>query len=300
MQEFLQQLVNGITWGSVYALIALGYTMVYGILRLINFAHGDVFMLGAFFAFYAANKLNVTAAPSPLKAILVLVVAMAGAGIVGFLIERFAYRPVRNSSRLTALITAIGVSLLLENGGLLVFGTEPKRLPPIVRVQNIDLGGGVTVTNVQLIIILVALVLMAVLRWIVLSTRTGKAMRAVSYNRDAATLMGIPTDRIISFTFVLGATLAAAAGVLVGLLNPKIDPLMGIMPGLKAFVAAVVGGIGNIPGAVLGGLIMGLAEVLVVGYVSSTYRDAIAFVLLIAILLFRPSGLLGKHQAEKV
>jgi branched-chain amino acid transport system permease protein len=300
MQEFLQQLVNGITWGSVYALIALGYTMVYGILRLINFAHGDVFMLGAFFAFYAANKLNVTAAPSPLKAVLVLVVAMAGAGIVGFLIERFAYRPVRNSSRLTALITAIGVSLLLENGGLLVFGTEPKRLPPIVRVENIDLGGGVTVTNVQLIIIAVALLLMAALRWIVMSTRTGKAMRAVSFNRDAATLMGIPTDRIISFTFVLGATLAAAAGVLVGLLNPKIDPLMGIMPGLKAFVAAVVGGIGNIPGAVLGGLIMGLAEVLVVGYVSSTYRDAIAFVLLIAILLFRPAGLLGKHQAEKV
>jgi branched-chain amino acid transport system permease protein len=300
VQEFLQQLVNGITWGSVYALIALGYTMVYGILRLINFAHGDVFMLGAFFAFYSANKLNVSAAPSPWKAILVLVVAMVGAGIVGFLIERFAYRPVRNSSRLTALITAIGVSLLLENGGLLVFGTEPKRLPPIVRVQNIDLGGGVTVTNVQLLIIATALVLMAILRWIVISTRTGKAMRAVSFNRDAATLMGIPTDRIISFTFVLGATLAAAAGVLVGLLNPKIDPLMGIMPGLKAFVAAVVGGIGNIPGAVLGGLIMGLAEVLVVGYVSSTYRDAIAFVLLIAILLFRPAGLLGKHQAEKV
>ena len=300
MEVFLQQLVNGITWGSVYALIALGYTMVYGILRLINFAHGDVFMLGAFFAYYVAHRLNVPLEPSAWKAVAVLVAAMAGAGIVGFLIERFAYRPVRNSSRLTALITAIGVSLLLQNGGLLVFGTEPKRLPPIVEVRNIDLGGGVTVTNVQLLIIATALVLMAVLRWIVLSTRTGKAMRAVSFNRDAATLMGIPADRIISFTFVLGATLAAAAGVLVGLLNPKIDPLMGIMPGLKAFVAAVVGGIGNIPGAVLGGLIMGLAEVLVVGYVSSTYRDAIAFVLLIAILLFRPAGLLGRHQAEKV
>ena len=300
MQEFLQQLVNGLTWGSVYALIALGYTMVYGILRLINFAHGDVFMLGAFFAYYSANKLNVTADPSPLKALLVLAIAMVGAGIIGFLIERFAYRPVRNSSRLTALITAIGVSLLLENGGLLVFGTEPKRLPAIVRVENIDLGGGVTVTNVQLIIIVVSLLLMALLRWIVMSTRTGKAMRAVSFNRDAATLMGIPTDRIISFTFVLGATLAAAAGVLVGLLNPKIDPLMGIMPGLKAFVAAVVGGIGNIPGAVLGGIIMGLAEVMVVGYISSTYRDAIAFILLIVILLFRPAGLLGKNQTEKV
>src|SRR5262245_8550217 len=164
--------------------------MVYGILRLINFAHGDVFMLGAFFAYYTALKFNVAASPSPWKAIGVLLVAMAGAGIVGFLIERFAYKPVRNSSRLTALITAIGVSLLLENGGLLVFGTEPKRLPPIVRVQNIDLGGGVTITNVQLVIIAVSLVLMAVLRWIVLSTRTGKAMRAVSFHRHAATPMG--------------------------------------------------------------------------------------------------------------
>jgi len=300
LQEFLQQLVNGITWGSVYALIALGYTMVYGILRLINFAHGDVFMLGAFFAYYSATKLNVTAAPSLGKAVLVLLISMVGAGIVGFLLERFAYRPVRNSSRLTALITAIGVSLLLENGGILIFGSAPKPLPAIIKVQNIDLGLGVTVTNAQLIIIAVSILLMGVLRWFVLYTRTGKAMRAVSFNRDAAILMGIPIDRIISVTFVLGAVLAAAAGVLVGLLNPTISPLMGIMPGLKAFVAAVVGGIGNIPGAVLGGLIMGLAEVMVVGYVSSTYRDAIAFVLLIAILLFRPSGLLGKHQAEKV
>jgi branched-chain amino acid transport system permease protein len=300
MQEFFQQLVNGITWGSVYALIALGYTMVYGILRLINFAHGDIFMLGAFIAYYAAGWFGVQANPSALGALLVLVTAMAGAGIAGFVIERFAYRPVRKSSRLTALITAIGVSLLLENGGLLVFGTDPRFFPQVARVQNISLGGGVTVTNIQLIILGVAIALMLALRWIVMSTKVGKAMRAVSWNRDAATLMGIDTDRIISFTFVLGAVLAAAAGVLVGLMNPKIDPLMGIMPGLKAFVAAVVGGIGNIPGAVLGGLIMGVSEVLVVGYVSSTYRDAIAFVLLIVILLFRPSGLLGKHQAEKV
>jgi len=300
MQEFFQQLVNGITWGSVYALIALGYTMVYGILRLINFAHGDVFMLGAFIAYYAAGWFGVQANPSPGGALLVLATAMAGAGVAGFVIERFAYRPVRRSSRLTALITAIGVSLLLENGGLLVFGTDPRFFPQVAKVENIQLGGGVTVTNIQLIILAVSLLLMLALRWIVLSTKVGKAMRAVSWNRDAATLMGIDTDRIISFTFVLGAVLAAAAGVLVGLMNPKIDPLMGIMPGLKAFVAAVVGGIGNIPGAVLGGLIMGVSEVLVVGYVSSTYRDAIAFVLLIVILLFRPSGLLGKHQAEKV
>jgi branched-chain amino acid transport system permease protein len=300
MQEFFQQVVNGITWGSVYALIALGYTMVYGILRLINFAHGDVYMVGAFFAFYAARWLGVAQDPSWLGALLVLLTAMAGAGVLGFLIERLAYRPVRRSSRLTALITAIGVSLLLENGGLLVFGTDPKFFPQVTAVRNIHLGGGVSVTNVQVIILAVSLVLMLALRHIVLHTRTGKAMRAVSFHRDAATLMGIPTDRIISFTFVLGSVLAAAAGVLVGLMNPKIDPLMGIMPGLKAFVAAVVGGIGNIPGAVLGGLIMGMAEVMVVGYVSSTYRDAIAFVLLIVILLVRPSGLLGKHQAEKV
>ena len=300
MQEFFQQLVNGITWGSVYALIALGYTMVYGILRLINFAHGDVFMLGAFLAYYSAGWLGVQVHPSWGGALLVLLIAMAGAGIAGFLIERFAYRPVRKSSRLTALITAIGVSLLLENGGLLVFGTDPRFFPQVARVEKIHLGGGVTVTNIQLIILAVSIVLMLALRWIVMYTKVGKAMRAVSWNRDAATLMGIDTDRIISFTFVLGAVLAAAAGVLVGLMNPKIDPLMGIMPGLKAFVAAVVGGIGNIPGAVLGGLIMGVSEVLVVGYVSSTYRDAIAFILLIAILLFRPAGLLGKHQAEKV
>src|SRR5262245_11820926 len=171
--------------------------MVYGILRLINFAHGDVFMLGAFFAYYTALKFNVAASPSPWKAIAVLLVAMAGAGIVGFLIERFAYKPVRNSSRLTALITAIGVSLLLENGGLLVFGTEPRRLPQLVEKQTIELGRGITITNIQIVIILVSLALMAVLRWIVLYTRTGKAMRAVSFNRDAATLMGIPTDRII-------------------------------------------------------------------------------------------------------
>jgi branched-chain amino acid transport system permease protein len=300
MQEFLQQLVNGITWGSVYALIALGYTMVYGILRLINFAHGDVFMLGAFFAYYAAGWMGVQTHPSAMGALLVLLVAMAGAGIAGYVIERFAYRPVRKSSRLTALITAIGVSLLLENGGLLVFGTNPRLFPQVAAVTRIPLGGGVTVTNVQIIILVVSLLLMGLLRWIVISTKVGKAMRAVSFNRDAATLMGINTDRIISFTFVLGACLAAAAGVLVGLMNPKIDPLMGIMPGLKAFVAAVVGGIGNIPGAVLGGMIMGISEVMVVGYISSSYRDAIAFVLLIAILLFRPSGLLGKHQAEKV
>jgi len=300
VSTFLQQLVNGVTWGSVYALIALGYTMVYGILRLINFAHGDVYMLGAFFGYYIARFLGAASDPNPLKAILVLVGAMVGCGVAGFLIERLAYKPVRKSSRLAALITAIGVSLLLENGGLIVFGADPKFFPQIIQSQNLPLGGGVVISNQQILVILVSLVLMFLLRLIVLHTKTGKAMRAVSHSHTAAALMGIPVDRIITFTFVLGSMLAAGAGVLVAVQNPKIEPYMGIMPGLKAFVAAVLGGIGNIPGAVLGGLVMGVAEVMVVGYLSPTYRDAIAFVLLIVILLVRPAGILGKATAEKV
>ncbi|TMQ74107.1 MAG: branched-chain amino acid ABC transporter permease [Candidatus Eisenbacteria bacterium] len=300
MTEFLQQLVNGVTLGLGYALIALGYTMVYGILRLINFAHGDVYMLGAFFGFYAARLTGAAVEPNPLKAAGILLISMVGCGLVGFLIERFAYKPVRKSSRLAALITAIGVSLLLENGGLLLFGADPKFFPQIVRATNIPLGMGVTISNQQIIILVVSVALMLALRFIVLNTRAGKAMRAVSYSHTAAALMGISVDRIITFTFVLGSMLAAAAGVLVALQNPKIEPYMGIMPGLKAFVAAVLGGIGNIPGAVLGGLVMGIAEVMVVGYLSPTWRDAIAFVLLILILLVRPSGLLGQPPAEKV
>jgi branched-chain amino acid transport system permease protein len=300
VSEFLQQLVNGITWGSVYALIALGYTMVYGILRLINFAHGDVYMLGAFFGLFAARALGASEHPSALSALLVLLAAMAGCGLVGIVIERAAYKPVRRSSRLSALITAIGVSLLLENGGILIFGPDPKFFPQIIRSRQIDLGAGVTISNQQILILVVSLALMIALRFIVLKTRVGKAMRAVSHNHTAAALMGISVDQIITFTFMIGSMLAAAAGVLVALQNPKIDPLMGIMPGLKAFVAAVLGGIGNIPGAVIGGLVMGIAEVMVVGYVSPAYRDAIAFVLLIVILLVRPAGILGQNVAEKV
>ena len=300
MSEFLQQLVNGITWGSVYALIALGYTMVYGILRLINFAHGDIYMLGAYFAYYVARFTGAAQDPNPAKALVVLLASMLGCAVVGVIIERAAYKPVRKSSRLSALITAIGVSLLLENGGLLIFGANPKFFPQLIPSKNIALGMGVQISNQQVIVLLVSVTLMFALRFIVLSTRTGKAMRAVSHNHTAAALMGISVDRIITFTFALGSMLAAAAGVLVALQNPRIDPLMGIMPGLKAFVAAVLGGIGNIPGAVVGGLVMGVAEVMVVGYLSPTWRDAIAFVLLIVILLVKPAGILGKNTTEKV
>ena len=300
MSEFLQQLVNGVTWGSVYALIALGYTMVYGILRLINFAHGDVYMPGAFVGLYASRWLHAGESPSPGRALLVLLVSMVTCAVIGMIIERLAYKPVRKSPRLSALITAIGVSLLLENGCVLLFGASPRFFPQIVVQKNIPLFPGVAISNQQIIVIVVSLMLMLALRWLVMYTRVGKAMQAVSHNHMAAALMGISVDRIITFTFMVGSALAAAAGVLVALQSPRIEPYMGILPGLKAFVAAVLGGIGNIPGAVVGGLVMGVAEVMVTGYLSPSYRDAIAFVLLIVILLVRPAGLFGKAVAEKV
>jgi branched-chain amino acid transport system permease protein len=274
--------------------------MVYGILRLINFAHGDVYMLGAFMGLFASRWFRAAEDPSPIKAMLVLLTSMALCAVIGMVIERLAYKPVRKSPRLSALITAIGVSLLLENGGVLLFGASPRFFPQIVEARNIPLGMGVTLSNQQLIVLVVSFGLMFALRWLVLFTKVGKAMQAVSHNHMAASLMGISVDRIITFTFMIGSALAAAAGVLVALQSPKIEPYMGILPGLKAFVAAVLGGIGNIPGAVVGGLVMGVAEVLVTGYLSPTYRDAIAFILLIVILLVRPAGIFGKAVAEKV
>ncbi len=300
MNELVQQIVNGIAWGSLYALIALGYTMVYGVLRLINFAHGDVYMIGAMVAFYVARAMIAPGTESVPLFFALLVTSMLVCGALGFTIERLAYRPLRSASKLTALITAIGVSLLLENGGQLVFGPDPKFFPQLLAAREISPGSGIVVTNVQLLILGVSITLMLALQYLVYRTRVGMALRAVAFSPEAASLMGIDVDRMISLTFVLGSMLAGAAGVLVGLSNPKIEPLMGIMPGLKAFVAAVVGGIGNIPGAMAGGLLMGLSEVLVVGYVSSTYRDAIAFVILIVVLLVRPSGLFGASLEEKV
>jgi branched-chain amino acid transport system permease protein len=298
MTTFLQQLVNGLSLGSIYALIALGYTMVYGVLRLINFAHGDVYMVGAYVGYYLSRKMR-GEEPSVLGAILVMLGSMLACALLGILIERLAYRPVRREARLTLLITAIGVSLFIENVAQLLFGADPKFFPSLAPSADFIVAG-VRLTSEQLTVIAVSFLLMLLLRFFILRTRTGKAMRAVSFSLDASKLMGISTDTIIAITFALGSALAAAAGVLIGMQIPKIDPLMGIIYGLKAFVAAVLGGIGSIPGAVLGGLLIGVSEVMVVGYLSSTYRDAIAFGILILVLILRPQGLLGRVQKEKV
>jgi len=301
MTEFLQQLINGLAFGSILALIALGYTMVYGILRFINFAHGDVFMLGAFSGFYLAPKIaKVLPAPSIWCGLTVLGISMTICAIIGIVIERLAYHPLRRSPKLTMLITAIGVSLFLEYSGQLIFGATPKSFPQLIPVYHLANLGGLSINSNQIIVLGVTLFLLVTLRFIVLKTKIGMAMRALSFNPEAAALMGINTDVVISFTFALGSALAAAAGILWAISYPAIDPLMGILPGIKAFVAAVLGGIGNLPGAVLGGLIIGITETFVSGYISSTYRDAIAFGILILILLFKPSGLLGKKEIEKV
>jgi branched-chain amino acid transport system permease protein len=299
MDTLLQQLINGLSLGSIYALIALGYTMVYGVLRLINFAHGDVYMLGAFAGYFLANALQLDANPSIVGAIAVTMGAMAICAIIGILIERLAYRPVRHHSRLTALITAIGVSLLLEYGGQVVFGASPRFFPQMIRSETYTLGGA-QITNQSLLIIVVSLVVMFGLEFIVHRTRMGKAMRATSFNLSVAKLMGINTDRVIAFTFALGSALAAVGGVLVALAIPRIDPLMGLMTGLKAFVAAVLGGIGNIPGAMVGGMLIGLMETSISATAYSTYRDAVAFAVLILILLVRPAGIMGSAVSEKV
>jgi branched-chain amino acid transport system permease protein len=382
MQEFLQQLINGLSVGSIYALIAVGYTMVYGVLQLINFAHGDVFMVGAMVAFYAATGRVPPSMPwwlhglivgglaswflfawlggrSPmhcLRSILplaamyllsvpvlwivcrlskpstlppwlariftavtpaflrpwvpplfVLAVSLVACGALGFIIERLAYRPLRDKPRINSLITAIGISLLLEYGGQnpAVFGATPQAFPAEMVPgigQSLFSIDNVTVGRVDALVLGVTLLLMALLSWIVLKTRTGLALRAVSFRFDTASLMGVDVNRVIAFTFVLGSMLAAAAGFLFAEKYPEVQPLMGLFPGVKAFVAAVFGGIGNIAGAVVGALVLGMVEVLVVGYLpnGSQYKEAVAFVILIAILLVKPSGLFGKHVVEKV
>ena len=299
MDTFLQQLINGLSLGAIYALIALGYTMVYGVLRLINFAHGDVYMLGAFAGYFLANAFDLDSNPSVLGAIIVTMGAMAICAAIGVIIERFAYRPVRAHSRLTSLITAIGVSLLLEYGGQVVFGATPRFFPQMIRSEIYSIGG-VQITNQNLLIIVMAIVLMFGLEFIVHRTKIGKAMRATSFNLSVAKLMGINTNYVISFTFALGSALAAVGGVMVALAIPRIDPLMGLMTGLKAFVAAVLGGIGSIPGAMIGGVLIGLMETWLSATAYSTYRDAMAFAVLILILLVRPAGIMGTATTEKV
>jgi branched-chain amino acid transport system permease protein len=299
MTNLVQQLINGVSLGAIYALIALGYTMVYGVLRLINFAHGDVYMLGAFAGYYLANAMGLDAHPSVPGAIAVTIGSMILCAVAGILIERLAYRPVRHQSRLTSLITAIGVSLFLEYGGQVVFGATPRFFPQMIRAETYTIAGA-QITNQNVLVILVAIVVMFGLQFIVHRTRMGKAMRATSYNLSVAKLMGINTDLVIAFTFALGSAMAAAGGVMVALAIPRIDPLMGLMTGLKAFVAAVLGGIGNIPGAMLGGLIIGLMETWLSATAYSTYRDAVAFGVLILILLVKPEGLLGTPTGEKV
>lgn len=303
MTEFIQQLFNGLSLGSIYALIALGYTMIYGILRFINFAHGDVFMIGAFSGYYLAILFGFSTSSGDISlvyGVVILILSMFICAVLGFTIEKLAYKPLRSSPKLTILITAIGVSLFLEYTGQLVFGADPKSFPTLIENHPVLTAGGAVIFSNPLVVLVTAVVLMVILRMIVMKTKMGTAMRAVSYNMTAASLMGININKIISFTFIIGSALAAAAGILFGLNYPKIDPLIGILYGLKAFVAAVLGGIGNIAGAALGGMIIGLVETFVSGYISSTYRDAIAFGILIIILLFKPTGLLGKKEIEKV
>ncbi|MBC7342455.1 MAG: branched-chain amino acid ABC transporter permease [Clostridia bacterium] len=290
--DFLQQLINGLSLGSIYAVIALGYTMVYGIIQLINFAHGDIIMVGAYVGFFAVAVLGWSFIPA-------LVLAMAACTVLGVVIERIAYKPLRNSPRLAVLITAIGVSLFLENLGLRVLKTDYRAFPQIIPRDAISLFGGLTVTYQQLLILITTILMMVLLQYVVHYTRIGKAMRAVSYDREAAMLMGISVDNTISFTFALGSALAGVAGVLLGLYYQTCHPLMGIMPGLKAFVAAVIGGIGVIPGAMAGGFLLGIVEALVAAYGSSQWRDPVVFLLLILVLLVRPTGLMGRDVGEK-
>ncbi|MBX3039511.1 MAG: branched-chain amino acid ABC transporter permease [Bdellovibrionaceae bacterium] len=300
MQDFVQHLVNGLSLGSIYALIALGYTMVYGILQMINFAHSDVYMVGAFAAYYAAKWLGIENQPGLMSLATLLVVSMVACALLGLTIERLAYRPLRKAPKLNILITAIGVSLFLQYAGQLVFGADPKVFPEVMPDITFFQWGDLSLRSSDFTVLIVALLAMVGLHFLIHHTKIGRAMRAVSQNSSVAAMLGVNPDRIVAMTFVVGSSLAGVGSVLVGMKYPKIEPLMGMMIGLKAFVAAVLGGIGSIPGAVLGGLLMGLSEEMVVAYLSSTYRDALAFGILIVILLLKPAGLLGRYQVEKV
>jgi branched-chain amino acid transport system permease protein len=302
---FVQQLVNGLTLGSVYALIALGYTMVYGILKLLNFAHGEVYMIGAFIGYGVLIGLGGPTAPVVPVAVLILLMflaAMLGSALLGVTIERFAYRPLRNSPRIAPLISAIGVSFFLQATALLLFTAKfrsydtPELISPSTGID----AGPLRISLVRILVIVSAVLLMIALTIFVGRTKLGKAMRATAYDREAAAMMGIDVDRVIVTTFLIGSALAGAAGVMAGLVYSRIFHFMGFIAGLKGFTAAVVGGIGSIPGAMLGGLLIGMAESFTAAYISSTYQNLIVFAILIVVMLVRPTGLLGKAPVTKV
>ena len=291
MAYIFQQVLNALQLGSIYALIALGYTMVYGILTMINFAHGDLFMVGAFFCFLIAVYLKLSFVPT-------LLLSMLGVACLGVIIERLAYKPLRNAPRVSAIITALGVGLFLENFTL-ALSPYPKHIPPLL--GNITWTvGTLSISSLQMIIIILSLCLMLILDFVVQHTKAGMAMRAISWDKTIVPLMGVSVNKIISLTFAIGTGLGGAAGVMYGLAYPVIDPYMGIMVGWKAFICAVVGGIGNIRGAMIGGFILGGVEIMVAAFFPSTYRDFVAFTLLLTLLIVRPYGILGKPQPQKV
>lgn len=291
LEMFFEQLINGLTLGSTYSLIALGYTMVYGILELINFAHSEIYMVGAFvgLAMVTVYKLPFAVA---------LVAGMLGSCLLGIIIEKAAYKPLRKSNRIAPLISAIGVSIFLQNAALMIAGPQARSFPSGLNIRTLSVGS-VHISTLQLLILVISIVLMVGLQFLIQNTKLGQAMRATAQDKEVAQLMGIKIDSIITFTFAIGSALGGAAGVLVGVYFDSVDPTMGFFPGLKGFVAAVLGGIGNIPGAMLGGLILGLVEMIGAVYMSR-YKDAIAFAVLIIILLVKPTGLLGRNVQEKV
>jgi branched-chain amino acid transport system permease protein len=305
MAFFLQELVNGLTTGALYSLVALGFSMVYGVLKLLNFAHGDLYMIGAYVGFFVIQWFGGPSAltiPVPLLLVVMFVLAAGLVGGLGVAIERFAYRPLRDAPRIAPLITAIGISFFLENAALLLFGAQ-FRLYNTADFISLSSGiqiGSVTIDSVQILVLVLGLVLMVGLRELVNRTKLGKQMRAVAADREAAEMMGINVNFTISATFFLGSALAGVAGVMGGLLFNQVTPTIGFIVGLKAFTAAVVGGIGSIPGAMLGGLLIGVAESMITGYISSTYTNLFVFALLIVVMLVRPSGLLGRAQLQKV
>lgn len=291
MAYIFQQILNALQLGSIYALIALGYTMVYGILTMINFAHGDLFMVGAFFCFLLAFYLHLPFVPT-------LLLSMLGVALLGVIIERLAYKPLRNAPRVSAIITALGVGLFLENFTL-ALSPYPKHIPTLLENTTWSFGT-LSISSLQAIVIALSLVLMLTLDFIVQKTKAGMAMRAISWDKTIVPLMGVPVNKIISLTFAIGTGLGGAAGMMYGLAYPVIDPYMGIMVGWKAFISAVVGGIGNIRGAMIGGFILGTVEILVAAFFPSTYRDFVAFTLLLVLLIVRPYGILGKPHPQKV